>query len=261
MLINGIEYNIRLYVDDEETEEEITEELFEDFEQMNAFLEKTWLLPEYANAKAEYVFVEVVNGNPDNAGRYGYELDGYMPMDQEEINDVLFDMEVSVPQDQEEFQAMAEEHQMFHPGVEQGMAGDASKDIPLSEYVYLCPGCLNEVNECTCPGYPYYLIQIDRLMAPVIRELNKKGYQTTSCCAGHPEYKEICGRQLVYISFRQPYLFAASLPENYVYRKEGNSLCFDIPEEGKKWDRQDLKEYQKNCLEKLLAWAEALPII
>ena len=137
MLINGIEYNIRLYVDDEETEKEITEELFEDFEQMNAFLEKTWRLPEYENAKAEYVFVEVVNGKPDTAGRYGYELEGYMPMIQEEIDDIIYDMEVVNPQDQEELRALTEEHQLFHPAAEQGAAGDASKDIlSMSMFIF-----------------------------------------------------------------------------------------------------------------------------
>ena len=117
------------------------------------------------------------------------------------------------------------------------------------------------VDECTCSGYPYYLIQIDRLVAPVIKVLNKKGYQTSSCCAGHPGYKEICCDQFTYISFRETYSLEKQLPDGAVFRKDGNMVCFDVPEEEKTWTVQELKEYQKKCIEKLLTWAEALPSI
>lgn len=258
MILSGIEYNVRLYVDDEETGKEITEELFVDFAQMNAFLEQTWRLPEYKNAKAEYAFVEVVDGKPDIASRYGYELDGYMPMEQDEIDDIIYDMEVIVPREQEELKKETEENQLFTPSAEQELPGDTSKDIPLKEYVYLCPRCMNEVEQCTCHGYPYYLIQIDRLLAPVIRELNMKGYQTSSCCAGHPGYRSVGVDQFVYIAFRKTYAF--DLPVSAKYRKEGNSLCYDIPEEGKDWGTDALRKYQKECIDKLLAWARGLSV-
>ena len=258
MILNGIEYNIRLYIDDEETEKEITEEIFEDFAQMNAFLESTWRLPEYENAKAEYAFVEVVDGKPDIASRYGYELSIYMPMDQDEIDDIIYDMEVIIPKEQEEQKKVFEKNQLFMPSAEQGLPGDASKDIPLKEYVYLCSRCLNEIEECTCSAYPYYLIQIDRLLAPVIRELNIKGYQTSECCAGHLGYRNVSADQFVYIAFREDYQFAIPFPEGAKYRKEGKSLSYDIPDDGKNWDVEKMREYQGESISKLLEWAKAL---
>lgn len=259
MIINGIEYNIRLYVDDKETEKEITEEIFDDFFHMNAFLERTWRLPEYTNAKAEYAFVEVVNGKPDIAGRYGFELSGYMPMEEEEIEDVLFEMEVTIPQEQEDMKALFDRNQVFKPDITGMVAGDESKDIPLSEYAYLCHKCLNEIKACTCQSYPMYAIQIDRLLVPVIKELNSKGYLTSSCCAGHPGYmKNTTTDQFIYVSFRERYHFPISFPEGSKYRMEGDSLCFDLPEDGKEWDAEILRKYQKECIAKFLIWAQAL---
>ena len=91
--------------------------------------------------------------------------------------------------------------------------------------------------------------------------LNKKGYQTAFCCAGHPGYKEISCDQFLYISFRQPYSLEKQLPDGAVFRKEGNVVCYDVPEEGKTWSVQELKAYQRKSIEKLLTWAEALPNI
>ena len=63
------------------------------------------------------------------------------------------------------------------------------------------------------------------------------------------------------ISFRETYSLEKQLPDGAVFRKDGNMVCFDVPEEGKTWTVQELKEYQKKCIEKLLTWAEALPSI
>ena len=43
-----------------------------------------------------------------------------------------------------------------------------------------------EVGEC--PKYGCYgtLVEIDEMIAPMIRELNNKGYITDFCCSGHP---------------------------------------------------------------------------
>lgn len=44
-----------------------------------------------------------------------------------------------------------------------------------------CPKCFERTCRCRCPK-----IEIDYLIYPAIRELNKKGYRTNNCCSGHP---------------------------------------------------------------------------
>ena len=257
MIINDIEYNIRLYVDDEKTQEEIAEELFADFDEMNEFLEETWTDPEYENAKAEYHFVEVIDGKPESSGRQIFELEIYMPLMKSEIDDVLYDMRVLVPREQRKFKKLSEKNQMFSPTINTTSLVESLPKIPLSEYAYLCPHCLNELEKCICVSYPGYLIQVDRLLANCIRELNIKGYRTSSCCAGHPGYRDLTG-QLIYVSFNERYRFSAPFPEGSRYAKEGDTLRFDIPEESSEWDLEHIREYQKDCIAKLEIWAEQL---
>ena len=257
MIINNIEYYIRLYVDDEETQEEIAEELFADFDEMNEFLEETWTQPEYEKAKAEYHFVEVIDGKPEESGRHIYELEIYMPLMEFEIDDVLYDMRVLVPREQQKFKKISERNQSFIPTINTSSPEIALQRIPLSEYAYLCPHCLNELDKCTCSSYPGYLIQVDRLLATCVKELNMKGYFTSSCCAGHPGYRDY-STLFIYMSFRERYQFSVPFPEGSKYSKEGESLIFDLPEGGREWDMEQLRDYQKKCIEKLEIWTKQL---
>jgi len=257
MFINDIEYNLRLYVVDEETEEDIAEKVFQDFEEMNAFLDKTEMMPEYKNAKAEYTFVEVVNGIPEMAGRYFFDISPYMPLLKEEIDDILYEMRVIVPKEEEEQRKIWEKNQLFTPEKIIKAAGDASKEIPLNEYVYLCHKCLNELDKCTCQSYPMYTIQIDRLLAPIIRILNFKGYLTSSCCAGHPGYQN-GSMHLMYVSFRERYTFSQPFPDGFRYLKDGNTLCSDLPDCWKDMNLDEQRQFQKDYIEKLKSWAESL---
>ena len=256
MIINGIEYNIRLYVDDEESEKEITEQVFEDFDQMNAFIEKTWRLDKYADVKAQYTFVEVIDGIPENAGTYFFEVEPYMPLIADEIEDIIYEMTTIVPKEEEESLQEWEKELAFTPSVEENAPGDESKEIPLSEYSYICPRCFNEVHLCTCKSYPYTLIQIDRLMVPIIKELNLKGYRTTYCCAGHPRYKNL-SESFSSISFRENYDFYIPFPYGAKYSKSNRSIQFEIPKYN---DLEALENYQRECIDKLMAWAKALPL-
>ncbi len=40
--------------------------------------------------------------------------------------------------------------------------------------------------ESNIDGFHDEHIEIDEVIAPIIRELNLKGYKTTFCCSGHP---------------------------------------------------------------------------
>ena len=254
MIINGIEYNIRFYVDDSETGEEIAEEIFEDFDQLNAFIKATEDLYEYADARAEYVPVEVIGGEPEEAGLFSYYKEPYMPLDEDDIEECLEDLKITIPEMEKDNFKEWEKTLAFFPADEVYEPGDASKAIPLSEYAYICPQCFNEVFACTCRSYPYNLIQIDRLLVPIIKELNIKGYRTMYSCAGHPDYYD-GALDFVNVSFVEDYDFKIPFPESAKYSKTRKMLYFGLPKET---DTESLKRYQKLYLGRLKDWAEAL---
>ncbi len=255
MFINNVEYNIRLYVFDPDTDEDITEKLFEDLDQMAGFIKKTYQDDKYVDAKAIYTFVEVVDGVPDKAGTYFYEVHPYYPLDEDDLDETLQDMAVEAPKHKERLKKEWEEESEFHPSADQFEAGDGSKDIPLSEYSYVCPHCFNEVENCTCRSYPYTLIQIDKLMVPIIKELNYKGYMTMYCCAGHPDYQTKGDNPFIDIMFKEDYVFPEQFPNGAVFRKSSNTLSYEYPDN---MDSDMLKKYQNDCLNALLHWARSL---
>lgn len=76
---------------------------------------------------------------------------------------------------------------------------------------YVCPFCFNQINKCICKIYPpYTLIQIDKNMQEIVRELNKKGYKTKYSCESHYGYT-----YNIYISFLKKYIFK-ELPDGFV---------------------------------------------
>ena len=83
-----------------------------------------------------------------------------------------------------------------------------------------------------------------------------KGYSTTGCCSGHPDRSEDINEIMIYVAFSTRYDFKVPFPEGSKYRKEGNMLCFDFPKGASK---AELEAYQSASLDKLMAWAEALP--
>ncbi len=76
-------------------------------------------------------------------------------------------------------------------------------------YSYVCPNCLSVLNECTCDVYPWTLIQIDKKMLPIIKELNRKCFYTEMCCEGH-----IGSNEFMYIEFTKKYKIK-SLPKGF----------------------------------------------
>jgi len=252
MIIKGIEYNFRLSVEDANGNE-LANKLFPDLESMNAFIEETECLPEYEDATGHYVMVEVVDGVPDESGRYVVELDPYTSYVEEEFEDIMYDIEQFFIDMKEIGKLLSKNQELSY----KEPTGDGAKRYPLSDIVYICPRCFNELKECRCDEYPYYLVQIDRLIAPTIRKLNIKGYTTTGCCNGHPDRPEGSYGTGIYISFKERYEFGIPLPDGAKIRKEGGlMICYDFPKGASK---ADLEEYQAASLEKLALWADALP--
>lgn len=116
------------------------------------------------------------------------------------------------------------------------------KNINL--YSYVCPNCFNKIKECECEIYPWSLVQIDKNMLPIVRELNKKMFFTESCCEGH-----IGANEKIYIIFRKKYKFKVCFPKEFV--GDGSYISATITgtsEQAKKRKKQRL-------LKSLYAWA------
>lgn len=80
----------------------------------------------------------------------------------------------------------------------------------LRTYVYVCPFCINPVEDCTCERYPMKLVQIDRKIWPIIKILNEKWYVTEDCCEGH-----IDGNAQIHILFARRYRFGVPFPKGF----------------------------------------------
>ena len=82
---------------------------------------------------------------------------------------------------------------------------------------------------CKVKGCDGDIIEVDELFAPVIAELNRKGYKTQYCCSGHytGDYPNS------YINFEEG-IKLSSLPEGYRYDQE---IYPDV--DWKRWDMQN----------------------
>lgn len=115
------------------------------------------------------------------------------------------------------------------------------KNIRL--YSYVCPNCLNVIGECTCDAYPWTLIQIDKKILPIIRELNRKCYFTDMCCEGH-----IGSNEFMYIEFKRKYKFKKDLPKDFV----GDGSYLKAPIVGKSEEAK--KRNKQKLLKRLYEW-------
>ncbi len=113
----------------------------------------------------------------------------------------------------------------------------------IKNFLYVCPNCLNELKKCECYCYPDTLIQIDKNIYPIIKELNKRHYITESCCEGH-----IGSNEFMYISFKKKYKFKTPLP-NGIDGKESH-IKADI----KGSSEQAKKRKKRELLNKLYKW-------
>ena len=128
-----------------------------------------------------------------------------------------------------------------------------SKKKHRADYSYICPHCYREIDDCRCSNYPYFLVQIDTLIVPVIRTLNIKGYITSACCAGHIDQDNCTS---IHIAFREEHYFGNSIPEGAVYSREARMVRFDGLD---KLSAEERIIYQAESIEKLNAWADKLP--
>ena len=251
MIIDGIEYFVVFFIDDATDGSELEDLYFHNFEEFNQFIRDNKNNPKYHNVNLSYSFVESVNGNP---GSFSWSK----PLEFREISDKEIQFEIQDYKDfqeensQETMAANEWSKQIHYQGEDEDYQ---SKREHLKDISYVCPSCIRVVEDCRCKLYPYYLVQIDTLILPIIRLLNEKGYITTGCCAGHPnterEHFIIDG---IYICFDQDYGFLNDYPEGAVYEKVKNCIRI-LPKED---DLDNLEYFQQRALDDLLEWAELL---
>lgn len=244
MIIDGIEYNILLFVNDENGDA-IDELYFDSFEQYNEFFRERKHI-KYQNATFAYTFVEIINGEP---GSYSW----FMPIEAKELSEEEIQNVIS------EYREYLIDNEEYSKNFDEGLReihyrsdGQKYQKTGLNDYCYVCPSCLNIIEECECRFYPYYLVQIDRLILPIIKELNSKGYMTTGCCAGHPtEDSKFID---ISICFAKDYEFDEPFPEGSKYAKVKHALSFSAEVNG----YQEALDFQQETLDKLSDWAEML---
>ena len=248
MIINGIDYFVGLYVmGDDGFPEEVA--YFENFQALNAFIREHADDPKFKNNQMCYSFVENIDGEPD--GFSWTENIAWQEFSDEQIQDEIDDFIEFSEEIIEHSTAVDEYSREIHYRGED--VDYQKKRSHYDDIAYVCPNCLREVADCRCATYPWYLVQIDKLLVPIIRELNSKGYKTTGCCAGHlkdEEFKHVG----VYIAFDQDYDFDEPFPEGGKYGKTKHVLSYIPTEE----DYADLAGFQKQVISDLEDWAEML---
>lgn len=248
MKIDGIEYFVTLFFGDMNGEQ-IEEMNFHDFHEMNNFIRNNKNVPEYMGCELTYTLSESVNGQPDS-------FSWTKPIAFQEFSDedILEEIEAQkewlkeIEAFGEKMDARIKEINYVEDNV------DYTRKIPrLKEFTYVCPQCIREIEDCRCEFYPYYLVQIDKEILPVIRELNIKGYKTTGCCAGHPREND-SNSAMVYICFDRDYEFNEPLPEGARYSKEKHGIEFVT----KTSSLAEMFEFQRETIWKLSDWAGML---
>lgn len=249
MKINDIDFAIRFWVQDSD-EKDIVEKVFADLYEMNDYIKRTWKEDEFDDAvQAQFSPVEIINGEPEEAVTFIFDICPYVELDEDEIEEFINNIE----------EAYSESERLTDRGNE-------TKFIPLnesenytdkkdflSEIKYVCPHCFRPLDDCRCEHYPYFLVQVDKSILPIIKTLNQKGYITSSCCGGHIK-ADYCTS--IYVAFDIDHEFAIEIPQSFRYSRSARTLTayFD-----QNIDQDEFLVFQKNCLEELSQWAERLP--
>lgn len=246
MEINGVEHGLLLLVTDEDGNT-VVEENYPGLEELNERLDELWEDDRSFEWEAALSFVEIADGV---YGPHSIEhpLCGFISLDESELEELISDELEIRAEFKELFSAEAEHTRIKYRG---GEGGSSRKKERIEEIAYVCPYCLEELCDCTCNSYPYYLIQIDREMLPIIRTLNQKGYVTSSCCAGH-----VRSKSNIHVQFADLYDFASEIPEGATYWKGKRAVDFGLLDQP---SDEEYLAHQQRALTALLSWAESLP--
>ena len=113
---------------------------------------------------------------------------------------------------------------------------------------YVCPKCFYSPEKCKCDLYSQFLILIDYPMQYAIQELNKHGFKTMDCCAGHYDDKIYN----TYVSFFQKP--SEILPDGF--KAETNRSAYVLRHIYK--NKDDFLDNQRNVIESLNIWVNKI---
>ena len=248
MIINGIEYFVGLYTMGEDGSPN-DEMYFKDFYALNDFIRQNADNSKYLRVQMCYSLVEVIDGEPD---AFSWLINIQWSVFSDEQIQIEIENFIDDEKEKAEYWEKADE---FDRGIHYvtKTTDYRKKQAHFKDLAYVCPTCIRDVEDCRCAVYPYYLVQIDKLMVPIIRELNKKGYRTTGCCAGHPDDAAFTVSG-VYIAFAEEYDFDEPFPEGGKYSKSRHTIQYQPTVEG----YDNLLAFQQETLDKLADWVEAL---
>lgn len=244
MKIEGIDYFIAIYETGENGFPEYIAH-FSDFYALNGFIRNPDSA-KYKDKELSYSFVENIDGEP-GAFSWTAPLE-FTEFSEEQIQQKIDQFIEDEKECAEYFSKVDEWSKRLHY-ISQNVDYKA-KQHRLADYAYVCPTCLRTLDDCRCEGYPFYLVQIDKLILPIIRELNEKGYKTTGCCAGHPSE----GYLDIHICFAEDYDFDEPFPDGGRYSKVKHCISYAVSAE----DCDNLADFQRETLYRLSDWAEML---
>lgn len=171
MFIRDSEYVFDLIVTDLETNDEVFNKYYSTLEELNLVLDSNTIDDPFESL-IELDVCEKINDNL--IFLFGKELDMIFPLDFEEIEDLHKELtRVSTPGN-----INITPNYQTNENVIQNY--DSKKD--LDQFKYVCPHCWNTIDKYIYHLYPYFLIQIDNNILPIIKILNiKKHYTSRSC--------------------------------------------------------------------------------
>lgn len=243
MRINNIDYCVTLFFYDKNGER--CKELdFSDFYAVNRYIR------ENSNDGYEvfYTFRELIDGEPDD---YSWEVSfAWKELSEEEIQFQVDDYLRYLAENDEHSEKNEKFLKEFH--YRESFCDSEEKKARFHDFAYVCPRCMREVEHCRCKHYPYYLVQIDKLILPIVRELNANGYITCGCCAGHPATEDFLW---IYIAFDKDYHFDMPFPAGGKYSKLGHTILYSPPEN---MPREEYAAFQERVINELMEWADML---
>ena len=226
------------------TRELIYEGEYINFFRVNEFIRSTMDKPEYEGATFILTAVEILDGI-SREHSYAFDFDTYEVISQEDIdamNKHMVDFSDELDND------CGDVRTPLHPDQFKEAEDCNEKEAFRSEYTYICPNCLRELNDCRCGEYPEQLVKIDTILLPIIRELNNKLYRTAFSCAGHQP-----GDQM-YISFQHWYDIDA--PKEFHYSCYDFCLFRPCPDG---LSDEEYRTFRQESADTLLKWAQELP--
>ena len=249
IVLDGIKLVVKLEVFDAEDDLLFADD-FMSFTAVNEFLDAN--ADEFKDCSIRFYLCEYVDGQTGADGAYWEKDYGRIGMRDiccavdEEAADIF----------RQKFRHIRPEKPVLYRG------RSGYTDTPVGEdQTLVCDACYYPIDECTCEEKGLGAVPIDTRYVPIIRELNKKGYCTKFCCAGHE--KQYATRYFSPdIMFKYENDFAVPLPEEYVYFRKNCEIRLrsdlHLPDGS---DIEAARAFHDRITDDLAEWVHKLPAV